>query len=116
MNAAFTPAEHHRIQATLALAQLLERVEQRPGLLAADPYRTLVRQLAELLSSPDLPAAAREAILQRSPAAAQVYENLHYAVAGLSRSPLDAATRAELDARALLARLARPKAEPGAQG
>lgn len=116
MTASLTPAEHHRIQTTMALAQLLERVERQPGVLSAGQYRALVRQLAGLLAK-DLPAAAREAILRRSPAAAQLYENLHYPVAGLSRSPLEAATRAELAARELLERLARtgPGAhDPGA--
>ena len=115
MNASLTPAEQHRIQATLALAQLLERVEQRPGVLSADQYRALVQQLAELLHQ-DLPAAAREAILQRSPAAAQVYENLHYAVAGLARSPLDAATRAEIATRELLGRLGLPRPDAATGG
>ena len=44
-------------------------------------------------------------VLRAFPAAAQVYENLHYEQAGLCRHPLDQAMPAELTTRALLLRL-----------
>ena len=51
-------------------------------------------------------------LLADSPAAAALYENLHYGEAGLCRTPLDAAMRAELQARQAIA-AARAAAAPG---
>ena len=46
-------------------------------------------------------------MLDASPVAAELYENLHYDKAGLARSPLDQAVAAELETTHLLARLKR---------
>ena len=98
-----------RLENVIALARLLERIER--GTTAPDPaqYRALVRQLGSALEA-DLPAPALEAILNASPATAELYENLHYAQSGLSRSPLDRAIAAEMQATQALHRLAR---DPG---
>ena len=53
-----------------------------------------------------------EALLNASPAAATVYENLHYENAGLCRSLLDAAAQSELAARDAINRARRPAASP----
>lgn len=95
------------IETVIVLAGLLERLERRAGRIDADAHRTVVDRLGRALAAPELPADALDAVLGAHPAAAQLYENLHYAHAGLLRSPLEAAVAAEQQARELLARLAR---------
>lgn len=94
------------LRALLALAGQLERLERGISALAADQYRELVQRLGRALDA-ELPAGALEAVLGLHPATAELYENLQYAHAGLCRSPLDAAVRAETAAREALARLQR---------
>ena len=81
------------------LAQLLERLDASRVPVDAHQYRTVATRLAGLLADPEVDWAP---LLAQSPAAADLYENLHYAEAGLCRSPLEAATRAEVAARALI--------------
>ena len=66
--------------------------------------RVLVERLKGALAA-DLPAEGLEAVLALHPAVAELYENLHYAHAGLCRSPLGLAVPAETAARDVLARL-----------
>ena len=80
------------------LARMLERLDR--SAVAVDPqqYRGVVEHLSELLRT--LPHdAALEAVLDASPATAELYENLNYQHAGLCRSPLDRALSAEVAAR-----------------
>ena len=79
-----------RLETVIALSRLLERVEARGVAIGADQYRALVRQLQAALATP-LPEQAVAVILAAHPAAAELYENLHYDVSGLSRSPRSAA-------------------------
>jgi hypothetical protein len=95
-----------RIESALALAGLLERVERGPSNIGADRYRTLVRQLQAALQR-ELPDEALQAVLGAYPAAAEVYENLHYAQSGLSRSSLERSVSSEMLASQALARAAR---------
>lgn len=84
------------------LAQLLEAVEHR----SVDPhqYRLLAEKLsAELAAQQGHPALA--GLLDHFPAAAELYENLSYAHAGLCRAPLELALSAELATRDLLGRV-----------
>ena len=81
------------------LAQLLERLDASRTSVDAHQYRTVVARLSDMLADPDVDW---QPLLEQSPAAARLYENLHYAEAGLCRSPLEAATRAEVAARALI--------------
>ncbi len=84
------------------LAQLLEAVEHRP----VDPhqYQLLVGKLtAELRAHQGHVALA--GLLNHFPAAAEVYENLQYAHAGLCRAPLEMSLTAELAVRDLLGRV-----------
>ena len=96
----------------LLLARMLERLDR--SAVAVDPqqYRGVVEALSEVLRTvPD--DAALQAVLQASPATAELYENLQYQYAGLCRSPLESALNAELAARAAIdaarARAAQPK-------
>lgn len=96
------------------LARMLERLDR--SAVAVDPqqYRGVVEALSEVLRTvPD--DAALQAVLQASPATAELYENLQYQHAGLCRSPLESALNAELAARAAIdaarakAKAAQPK-------
>lgn len=84
-----------------ALASLLDRLERRPRVVSADQYRDVVLGVTQLLTQVE-PGPALEAVLQGSPAAAELYENLNYRHAGLVRSPLDAALAAEQAALAAI--------------
>ena len=94
----------------VTLAGMLERLD-RSG-VAVDPkqYRAVVQHLSEVLQAVPRDAAL-DAVLEASPATAELYENLHYQHAGLCRSPLDAALNAELAARTAIV-LARQSAQP----
>lgn len=96
------PAVSDRNSLILPLARLLQKLESSP--LAADPdqYRSVVGRLSDLLGQGTMDAMLDE-ILRAYPAAAELYENLHYAHAGLCRSPLEAAVEAEARARKLIA-------------
>ena len=88
------------------LAQLLERLDASRVPVDAHQYRTVATRLAGLLADSEVDWAP---LLAQSPAAADLYENLRYREAGLCRSPLDAATAAEMAARdAIAAARARP--------
>lgn len=102
------------VETVIVLAGLLERLERRPGRIDADAHRTVVQRLQRALAAPELPGDALDAVLGVHPAASELYENLHYAHAGLVRSPLEPAVAAERRARELLARAAglRPSSSP----
>ena len=90
-----------RLQSLASLAGLLERLEHQPGSASAEQYRGLVRQLSGLLAEAE-PGPALDALLEAAPALATLYENLHYAHAGLCRTPLEQGLQAELAARDLI--------------
>ena len=89
------------LRTAITLAELLQRIESSAQPIGAMQYRRLVRHLAQLLDSlppgPDL-----DRLLQTFPAAAGLYENQHYDMAGLCRSPLEASLNSELSARAVI--------------
>lgn len=86
-----------------AFAQLLERIERRPGAVTPEQYRSVVQRLAQALDG--LPHDARlEAVLGAFPATAELYENLNYAHAGLCRMPLELSLNSELQARQTIER------------
>lgn len=88
--------------ALAVLAHLLERLERSPTPIDPHQYRDVVARLsAAMLAEPDL--AALEAVLARLPAAAELWENLQYAHAGLCRQDLDSALAAESRARQVIA-------------
>ena len=93
-----------RLETVIALARLLERVERTPSGASADQYRALVLQLQAALDD-GLPNDALNAVLSAYPAAGEVYENMHYAVSGLSRTTLDRSVASEMAASQFLAKL-----------
>lgn len=95
-----------RLETVIALARLLERVEASPRGVGADQYRALVRQITGVLDT-DLPDDALHAVLGAYPAAATLYENLHYAHSGLSRSTLERSVQSEMATSQLLDRIAK---------
>ena len=95
-----------RLETVIALSRLLERVEARGLSIGADQYRALVRQLQATLATP-MPSPALEAILGAHPATAEVYENMHYAVSGLSRTPLQRSVSTEMHASRAIERASR---------
>ncbi len=94
-----------RLETVIALARLLERVERSPAPVGADQYRALVHQLQQALAQ-DLPEDALQAVLGAYPCTAELYENLHYARSGLSRSSLERSIGSEMLASQALARAA----------
>lgn len=96
-----TAAPHAAIVETLA--HRLEMSERGHLALDAQRYRALVARLS--LALRDTPADVDlDPLLKAYPAAAELYENLNYQVAGLCRSPLEASLHAELLARVALSR------------
>ena len=97
----------HRLEHLIALAGLLERIEQRRMDVGAEQYRALVVRLQRALGE-ELPGDALQAVLAAHPATAELYENLHYAQAGLSRAALERSVGSELQTQRLMQRLRRP--------
>jgi hypothetical protein len=91
------------LQPLAAMGLLLERLERLPRNATATQYRDVVIKIQSLLGAA-APGFALDALLGALPATAELYENLHYAQAGLCRSRQDAAVEAELAVRALLAK------------
>ena len=79
------------------LAGLLGRLESSTTAVSPTQYREVVSRLSNALIEADAHPQLR-AVLDAHPAAAELYENLHYDQAGLCRSPLDAALSAEMRA------------------
>ena len=96
----------NRLENVIALARLLERVETSAVAFNADQYQALVRQLKVALGQ-ELPHDALDAVLGAHPAAAELYENQHYAQSGLSRSSLERSVGSEMLASQLIARVAK---------
>ena len=96
----------NRLETVIALSRLLERVEGSSSKISPDQYRTLVKQLGVALSQ-EMPDDALQAVLGAHPAAAEVYENLHYAQSGLSRQPLERSVSSEMLASQAIAKAAK---------
>jgi hypothetical protein len=93
-----------QLETAIALGRLLERVERSPEPIDPDQYQALVARLKAVLAD-DLPEPALNAVLGALPAAAELYENLHYGLSGLSRAPLARSIASEQLATQLLARV-----------
>jgi len=96
----------NRLENVIALARLLERVDTSPVTISPNQYQALVHQLQRALAQ-ELPYEALQAVLGAHPAAAEVYENQHYAQSVLSRSSLERSVSSEVLAGQLIARAAR---------
>ena len=94
-----------RLHTVVALADLLECVENGTARATAKGYRLLVQRLQVGLSK-DLPDDALGTVLNKYPATSQVYENLHYERSGLFRAPPELSLASELAAKKLLMRVA----------
>ena len=92
------------VSTALALAHLLERIDRSGDPIDAAQYQIVVSQLKKALSA-SLPDAALTALLNTYPSTAELYENMHYERSGLSRSSLDSAVSAEVQAAKLLGKL-----------
>lgn len=106
MTAPSTESVRSRAQALLVLAGLLERLERSPVRVDPTQYRTVVTRLSAALME-DWPQDLIDALLKAHPSTAELYENLHYAHAGLSRAPLERSVQSEQAAKALLAQVGR---------
>lgn len=101
MNATKTPSTSQNLAVTHVLAELLERLEHSAVPVGAEQYRSVVTHLVHEFSDVE-PGQALGALLDTHPAAAELYENVHYQHAGLCRSSLDSALRAELLAKQVI--------------
>lgn len=106
-----TPTTINFAQERLATLQRLATVIELfdGGKLPYTPaqYRAVAGQLAAALRRHEGDADNLQAVLNAHPAAAELYENLHYDVAGLARSPLEAVVSSERLVMQTLARLRR---------
>ena len=102
-----------RLRTLAAMAGLLERLDGQPRNASPEQYQAVVGQVQRLLQEAE-PGVEFDALIALAPATAELYENLHYELAGLCRSPLEASLNAELAASAALARAARPATAGGA--
>jgi hypothetical protein len=93
------------------LARMLERLDRSAEAVDPQQYRGVVEHLSEVLRAMPYDAAL-EAVLQASPATAELYENLQYQYAGLCRSPLEPALDAELAACAAIDAARKAAAQP----
>jgi hypothetical protein len=103
-SSSLSPQTRNRLETLIALARLLERAERNELRPSADEYQRLVEQTKQALQA-ELPEPARHAVLDAFPAASELYENLHYAQAGLSRAALERSVQSEMAASQLLHRL-----------
>ena len=110
------PVQHRLPLGRQRLGQTAGKLQERRQVQPVDAhqYRTVAARLAEMLADRDIDW---QPLLEQSPAAAALYENLHYGDAGLCRSPLDEAMRAEMAAcDAIAAARARPSPDTAAPG
>ena len=98
MNAIKTVTVPEHLIVVLTLAQLLERLDHSPITVDAAQYRLVATRLSDALAQAQ-PSDALRALLNAHPASAELYENLHYAHAGLVRSPLERSLSTEAAAR-----------------
>ena len=106
MNATKTSHAKTNLTTVHVLAALLERLENSSVPVGAEQYRSVVLHLVnEFNEVSDLGLGA---LLDAHPAAAQVYENVNYANAGLCRSSLETSLAAELQAKTAIERAMRP--------
>ena len=95
--------ERWRVMITLA-QDCCSAWRAAPPAAAPTSTRTVVRHLSDELARAE-PGREFDALLGAFPAAAELYENLQYAQAGLCRHPLEASLNSELLARQALAPL-----------
>ena len=100
------------VNTAVALAHLLERIDRSGDPIDAAQYQIVVSRLKKALSA-NLPDTALTAVLNTYPSTAELYENMHYESSGLSRSSLDSAVSAEIQASKLLGKFSLHPRPPG---
>ncbi|WP_082498016.1 hypothetical protein [Pseudorhodoferax sp. Leaf267] len=115
MNTLQSSSQHTDLVPLRVLAALLDRLEGSAVRVDPAQYANVVSHLSQALSAAK-PGDALGALLSAHPAAAELYENTHYEVAGLCRSPLDASMAAEQQARAVIQRAMQSPRESSANG
>lgn len=103
-------AYRSQIENLVVLGGVLERVERNPVAVDADQYQLLVARLQAALSVP-LPEKALTAILAAMPSVAEVYENMHYPLSGLSSATLEQSVSSELATAKLLGQVSQRSEE-----
>lgn len=106
MNATKTSHARTNLTTVHVLAALLERLENSSVPVGAEQYRSVVLHLVNEFN--EVSDQGLGALLDAHPAAAQVYENVNYANAGLCRSSLEISLAAELQAKTAIERAMRP--------
>ncbi|MFZ5521017.1 MAG: hypothetical protein ACOZD0_07420 [Pseudomonadota bacterium] len=99
-----------RLVPLAAMARLLEKLDRSGEPVDPAQYRHVVQRLQALMAEclADGPAdESLQAVLEVFPAASELYENLHYAHAGLCRSPLERSLQGEAAAREAIERARR---------
>lgn len=91
------------VHTAFSLAHLLEHIERSGGPVNPDQYQRVVARLEEAMSG-SLPDVALAAVLRTYPSAAEIYENMTYEAAGLSRASLESNVSSEVLATQLLER------------
>ena len=109
MNATKTPHGKTNLTTVHVLAALLERLENSKVPVGAEQYRSVVLHLVDEFN--EVSDLGLGALLDAHPAAAEVYENVNYAHAGLCRSSLETSLAAELQAKTAIGRAMRPPKE-----
>ena len=97
----------------LSLAHLLQQLESNPLEASAEQYRQVAARLKQELETTPVDVHL-DAVLRSYPAAADIYENLRYDVAGLCRAPLEQAVRGELEAKKAIEAAAKRPTDAGA--
>jgi hypothetical protein len=92
-----------RLSIIETLAYALERVERGFSSVSPQQYQQLTTRLADALRT-EAAGVSLQALLDAFPAAAELYENVNYELAGLCQSPLQASSDAEVMARTIVAR------------
>lgn len=89
------------VNTAVALAHLLERIDRSGAPIDGTQYQIVVSRLKVALTA-DLPDTALAAVLNTYPSTAELYENMHYQLSGLSRSSLEGVVSAEMQTAELL--------------
>jgi sigma54-dependent transcription regulator len=115
MNTLQSSKHHTDLVPVRVLAALLERLEGSSVAVDAAQYATVVARLSDALTQAESNDALGD-LLSSHPAAAELYENMQYEVAGLCRSPLDASMAAEQLASTVIQRAMQTPRESSANG
>jgi hypothetical protein len=115
MNTLHSSPQHTDLVPLRVLAALLDRLEGSDVPVDPAQYANVVSHLSQALRDAK-PSDALGTLLGMHPAAAELYENTQYEVAGLCRSPLDLSMASEQQAKAVIQRAMQSPRESSANG